>query len=76
MSSDKLFSPIKNPIKKTSDVKRVRSLMAINVGCKIRDRASIPTVCQITDAELGKSLANINHSLKNGGLLPRQATRY
>ena len=29
----------------------VRGLMAINVGCEFRDRGSIPSVCQITDAE-------------------------
>ena len=29
-------------------------LMAINVGCKFRDRGSIPSVCQITDADLGQ----------------------
>ena len=27
-------------------------LMAINVGCEFRDRDSIPSVCQITDADL------------------------
>ena len=43
------------------------SIMAINVGCEFRGRGSIPSVCQITDAALGK-LANLNHSL-NGGLL-------
>ena len=31
----------------------VRGLMAINVGCELRGRGSIPSVCQITDAELG-----------------------
>ena len=29
-------------------------LMAINVGCEFRDRGSIPSVCQITDADLGQ----------------------
>ena len=32
----------------------VRGLMAINVECEFRDRGSIPSVCQITDADLGK----------------------
>ena len=40
--------------------------MANNVECEFRDRGSIPSVCQITDTELGK-LASLNHSL-NGGL--------
>ena len=31
-----------------------RGLMAINVGCEFRDRGSIPSVCQITDADLGQ----------------------
>ena len=43
----------------------VRGLLAINVGCKFRNRGSIPSVCQITDTDL--ELANLNHSL-NGGL--------
>ena len=32
----------------------VRGLMAINVGCEFRGRSSIPSVCQITDADLGQ----------------------
>ena len=28
--------------------------MAINVGCEFRDRGSIPSVYQITDADLGQ----------------------
>ena len=28
-------------------------LMAINVECEIRDQGSIPSVCQITDADPG-----------------------
>ena len=32
----------------------VRGLMAINVGCELRDRGSICSVCQITDADLGQ----------------------
>ena len=31
----------------------VRGLMAINVGCEFRDPGSIPSVCQITDADPG-----------------------
>ena len=31
----------------------VRGLMAINVGCKFHDNASISNVCQITDTDLG-----------------------
>ena len=29
-------------------------LMAINVGCEFRGRGSIPSVCQITDADFGQ----------------------
>ena len=29
-------------------------LTAINVGCEFRDRGSIPSVCQIKDADLGQ----------------------
>ena len=32
----------------------VRGLMAINVKCEFRDRGSIPSMCQITDTDLGK----------------------
>ena len=32
----------------------VRGLKAINVECEFRDRGSIPSVCQITDADLGQ----------------------
>ena len=32
----------------------VRGLVAINVGCEFRGRGSIPSVCQITDADLGQ----------------------
>ena len=32
----------------------VRGLMVINVECEFRDRGSIPSVCQITDADLGQ----------------------
>ena len=32
----------------------VCGLMAINAGCGFRDRGSIPSVYQITDADLGK----------------------
>ena len=31
-----------------------RGLMAINVRCEFRGRGSIPSVCQITDADLGQ----------------------
>ena len=43
--------------------------MAINVGCEIRDRGSISSVCQIMDADLQGKLANLNHSLNDGLLL-------
>ena len=33
---------------------RVRGLMAIDVECEFRDRGSIPSVCQITDVDLGQ----------------------
>ena len=33
----------------------VRGVMAIDVGCEFRGRSSIPSVCQITDADLGVS---------------------
>ena len=45
----------------------VCGLMAINVGCEFRDWGSIPSVCQITDANL--KLANLNHSLNDGLLI-------
>ena len=32
----------------------VRGLMAIDVECEFRDRGSIPSVWQITDADLGQ----------------------
>ena len=32
----------------------VRGLIAINVRCEFRDRDSIPSVWQITDADLGQ----------------------
>ena len=48
----------------------VRGLMAINVECEFRDRGSIPSVCQITDA------ANLNHSLNGGLATPSLAMRY
>ena len=32
----------------------VRGLMAINVECEFRGQDSIPSVCQITDADLGQ----------------------
>ena len=32
----------------------VRGLMTINMGCEFRSRGSIPSVCQITDADLGQ----------------------
>ena len=32
----------------------VRGLMAINVECEFRDRGSIPSMCQITEADLGQ----------------------
>ena len=31
----------------------VRGITAIDVGCEIRGRGSIPSVCRITDADLG-----------------------
>ena len=32
----------------------VRGLMTIKGGCEFRDWGSIPSVCQITDADLGE----------------------
>ena len=37
-----------------SHLQWVRGLMAINVGCEFCGRGSIPSVCQITDADLGQ----------------------
>ena len=46
----------------------VSGLMAIYVGGEFRDRGSIPSVCQITDADLGK-VGYFKPSSLNGGLL-------
>ena len=37
-----------------SGVYVVRGLMAVIVGCEFRARCSIPSVCRITDADLGQ----------------------
>ena len=39
----------------TRDQSWVHGLMAINVECEFRDRGSIPSVCKITDADLGQN---------------------
>ena len=36
------------------DDDEVRGLMPINVGCEFLDRGSIPSMCQISDADLGQ----------------------
>ena len=52
----------------------VRGLLALNVGCEFRGRGSIPSVCQITVADLGQ--VGLFKPQPKRWPLSRLATRY